>query len=300
MSALESRISQVAIFGRVADELTRADLGARRYQASLRNHRREAVRKHDGWFVFPDLMPSPPDYELELSGREFQGRTFTVSWPGPGPVAVEPAGEDELQIIVTAVNGDRVSFASIPFLPHIPEAATVLAPGGFSTALAEALAGADIDGAELQAIGPIAVGDVLRIVRSTRVLLRPGPYYPFPENTTVVSIRTVEDTPGAEPVSAAQVRITAVNGTAVSAVVVDGVTLFRADLPGPVPFLIGTDAARTTFTNVRGDAVFHYAPATPVTALTVSVSKNGYVTQSVIVAVQQADRTFEQVQLVRS
>lgn len=302
MIALESRISRVALYGRVADELTRADLGVRRYRASLRNHRRVAVRKHDGWFAFPDLTPSPPGYELELSGREFQERTFTVTWPGPDAAALEPAGEDELQVIVTGVNGDRVSFASIPYVAPIAEAASVLGPGGFATTLAEELAGADIDGAELDAIGPIAVGSVLRIVRSTRVLLRPGPYYNFSEGTTVVAIRVVEDAPSAAPVQAAQIRITAVDGAALSSVVVHGVTLFRTNLPGPpvVAFLIGTDAARTTFTNARGDAVFYYAPVTPATTLTVSVSKTGYVTQSVTVPIQQSDRTFEQVQLVRS
>jgi hypothetical protein len=300
MITLETRRSQVSIHGRVADERTRADLGPRRYRAALRNYRRHAIQKHDGYFAFADLPPSPPDYEVELSGREFQERVFTVPWPGPGAAALEPAGEDELQVIVTAVAGNRVSFASQPFVPYIVQGAEVLAPGGFATTLAEELAGADIDGAELQAVGPIVDADVLRIVRSTRVLLRPGPYYRFPATTTLVAIRVVEDAPGAAPLAAAQIRITAVNGAAVSSAVVAGATLFRAELPGPppVPFLIGTDAARTTRTNARGDAVFYYAPTTPVTSLTMAVSRTGFTTQTPTIAVAPAQRSFALVQLV--
>jgi len=87
----------------------------------------------------------------------------------------------------------------------------------------------------------------------------------------------------------------------VTPVVVDGVTLFRADLPPtPTPFMIGTLEALGTFTNARGDAVFYYAANTPVTSLTLSVTKTGYVTQTTTVAVTAGARTSSVVQLVRS
>jgi hypothetical protein len=302
MTAVDMRISQVAIFGRVADELTRADLNPRRYTASLLNHRRQAVQKEDGYFVFADLPSSPPDYEVELEGRHFQRRRLTVTATGVSAVEIDTDGEDELQVIITDIDTNRVSFATVPFVPRITEDAAVLGEGGFSTTLAETLEGVDVEGAELQSATGITVGEALRIVRSTRLLLRPGPYYPFPEGTTVVALRVVDSLPGSLPIAEAQIEITAVNGATVSTMLVDGVTLFRADLPPTptTPFMIGTLQALGTFTNARGDAVFYYTPTTPVTSLTLSVTKAGYVTQTPTVVVTLGARTSSVVQLVRS
>lgn len=304
MSATVVRTSQVVLFGRVADALTREDLNPRRYQASLLNHRRRAVQKDDGYFVFPDLPASPPDYEIELAGRQFQTRRLTVAATGVTAVEVDSTGEDELQVFITDVDGlnDRVSFATEPFVPSIGENAEVLGEGGFATQLAEALEGVDADGAELQSVGGLAIGEALRIIRSRRLLLRPGPYYPFPEATTVVAIRVVDALPGSEPIADAQIEITEVNGVAVSTVIVDGATLFRVDLPPiPVtPFMIGTLEALGTLTNARGDAVFYYTAATPVASLTVNVSRAGYVSQVQTLAVTPGARTSTLVQLIRS
>ncbi len=303
MTAVETRVRQVAIVGRVADELTRADLNPRRYAASLLNHRRQAVQKDDGYFVFADLPGSPPDYQVVLAGRQFQTRRLDVTATGTSMGEVDTDGEDELQVIITAIDAgmSRVSFATVLFLPHIAENAEVFGEGGVVTTLDETLEGVEVDGAVLASLTGLAVDQVLRIVRGKRLLLRPGPYYPFPLSTTVAAIRVVDSLPGSEPISDAAVEITAANGAAVTPVVVDGVTLFRADLPPtPTPFMIGTLEALGTFTNARGDAVFYYAANTPVTSLTLSVTKTGYVTQTTTVAVTAGARTSSVVQLVRS
>lgn len=305
MIAVETRVSQVAIAGRVADELTREDLNPRRVHASLRNHPRQAVGKEDGYFVFADLPASPPAYEVELTGPQFQARRLTLTVSAGTALEVDLAGEDELQVIITDINSDRVSFAAIPLVPTIDEGALVLGEGGFSTILDEPIEGVDVDGAELLSTTGLVVGQALRIIRSSRLLMRPGPYYPFPESTTVVALRVVESLPGNAPISDARIQITSVNGASVTSVVIDSVTLFRADLPTggtppTTPFMIGTQAARATATNARGDAVFHYSRATPVTSLVVSVSKPGYVSQAQTVTVTPGARSSNRVQLVRS
>jgi len=305
MTAVETRLSRVSIVGRVADELTREDLGPPRVDAALRNSPRRAVRKQDGYFVFADLAASPPEYEIDLTGRQLQARRLTVSVPAGTALTIDPAGEDDLQVIITGIAGDRVSFAAIPFVPSIGDGALVHGEGGFSSVLAEPVEGMDVDGAELLSAAGLLVGQALRIVRSTRLLLRPGPYYPFPESTTVVVLRVVENMLGSAPIPDARLQVTAVNGAPVASVPVGGVSLFRAELPTggtppTIPFMIGTQAARTTVTNARGDAVYYYAPAAPVTSLTVSVSKAGYVTQSRTVTVQPGARTSDLVQLVRT
>ena len=302
MTAVETRISQVALYGRAADALTREDLNPRRYRAVLRSHPRHAIQKDDGYFVFADLAASPPDYDVELSGREFQSRRILVTATGTSAVEMDSAGEDELHVIVTDINGTRVSFVMQPFIPRVPANAEVLGEGGFATQLAEAVEGVDVDGAELQSVAGLTVGQALRIVRGRRLLLRPGPYYRFPESTTVVAVRVVDPAIGGESIAGAQIEIVEVNGAPVATALVDGITLFRADLPpAPVtPFLIGTLEALGTYTNARGDAVFHYTPATPVTSLTLSVAKTGYVTQTVTAAATRGARTATLVQLVRT
>jgi hypothetical protein len=297
VTAVEMRVSRVAFYGRVADELTRQDLTPRQYQATLAAHPRQAVQKQDGWFVFADL---PPDnYAIDLSGAHFQRRRLTVAAPPVGSTEIIVPGEDDVQVIANSVVApDRVEFARLPFVPRVSDAAQVFVEGGAPTTLDELLEGVDVEGATLSSLGGIGVGTALRIVRSSRLVLRPGPYYPFPESTTVVAFR-VMDSLSAGPVIAAQIQIANVNGAALSTSTVGGVTLFRAALPPvPTPFMLGTDAARTTLSNGRGDAVFYYPPNTPIAALTVDVTRTGYVPQAVTVVVQPGKRVSRVVQLV--
>ncbi len=306
MTPFENRERRLAFFGRAADGFTRQDLSPRRFRATLRNPPRRAAQKEDGHFVFANLTPSPPDYRIDLAGPEFQPRELLVPWPGPGPVEIRPPGEDEIHVVITGVNASRVTFASIEFLPPIALGAPVLGEGGFTTTLAAALEGNDVQEAELTSAAGLAAPQILRIVRSNRLVFRPGPYYPFPPGTTQAALRVVENTAGAPPIEDAQVRITAVNAAPVTPVNVGGVTLFQASLPTPpppgatTPFLIGTDASRTLRTNARGDAVFYYSPATPVASLTLDVSRPGYVSQTPTIPVQTAERSFQLVSLVRS
>ena len=301
----ETLSTHTALVGRVADALTRQDLTPKQFHASLRNHYRESILKRDGWFVFADLRPSPPNYEIELGGAEFVERRLNVAWPGPGSLVVDPGGEDELQVIATAINGADVSFAPVEFLPKIPSGSPVVGEGGFTSTLAEDLEGAGVAQATLASAAGLGAGEVMRIRRSSRLLLRPGPTYPFPAGSTRLTVRTVENTLGQPPILGAQVRITAVNSAALAAVLVGGVSLFRATLPAvppapAAPFLLGADAARTVLTNDRGAAVFFYPGSTPVTSLTVAVSKTGFVTQTRVAAITPGDAAFELVALNRS
>jgi hypothetical protein len=297
VTAVEMRVSRVVLYGRVADELTREDLTPRQYRATITASPRHPVQKEDGWFVFADL---PADnYTIALAGPHFQRRRLAVTVPAVGSTEIVVPGEDDVQVIANnVVIPDRVEFARLPFVPRVADAAPVLVEGGAPTTLDESLEGVDVEGAVLSSLTGIAAGTALRIVRSSRLVLRPGPYYPFPESTTVVAFRVMDST-SAAPVFGAQLAITQINGAVLSTSTVGGVTLFRAALPpGPTPFMLGTDAARTTLTNERGDAVFYYPPNTPITALTVDITRTGYVTQAVTVVVQPGLRASRIVQLV--
>ncbi len=306
MTALETTVSRVRYVGRVADALTRLDLVPARYRAMLSTHHRRAVQKQDGHFVFADVAARPagaPDHVVELTSREFQSRRFSLPSAGSALTVIGTDGEDELQVIVTGMTGNRAEFAAVPFVPAIAAGARVVGEGGFTTTLAESLDGVDVDGAELTAIGGLGVGEVLRIVRGQRLLLRPGPNYAFPAGTTVAGLHVVEaplppDPLDRIPVADAVVRITAVDGAAVAPVPVGGVTLFLATLPPP--FLLGTIEATRTETDGRGQAVFHFASNVPATALTVSVSRAGFVTATTTLTVTAGARTARTLPLVRA
>ena len=306
MSAVDMRTRRVVFHGRVADELTRQDLTPRQFGATLAGHRRRPVVKEDGSFAFVDLPVL--SYDIDLAGPQYQPRRVTVAAPVTGTTPIVFAGEDELHVIVTrSTASGRIDFARHDFLPPIADAAAVLGEGGAASTLDEPLEGLNVTGAQLTSAVAFTPGMALRIVRSARLMMRPGPYYPFPDGTTLVACR-VMDSSSAAPVVDAQLRITDVNGAPLATSTVAGLTLYRASLPAvpppplpqpPVPFMLGTDAARTTRANARGDAVLYYPPDTPVTQLTIEVSHAAYVTQSVTLPVNRQQRTSQIVQLIR-
>lgn len=300
---VDSRSTRVSFFGRFADELSRGDISKGSFQVSLNGSSRKPHLKDDGFFVFSDLRPSPPAYVLKATSSLYQDKSFSAALPANTMVELSFPGEDELIVIVTNVDAgqSRVNFNNIAFLPPISEGAAVHGPVGFSATLAETLEGNDVDFALLSSVAGLNNGDTLRIVRSPRMLLRPGPYYQFPAGTTVLALSVVENTPGAEPVAGAQMQITHVNAQPVNGVNVGGVNLNRAELPGvpPIPVMLGPAEAVITRSNTRGHAIFYYPQNSPITALTISISKLGYVTTNVTAAVTAGQRTQQTIPLPR-
>ena len=259
---VDSRSSRVSFFGRFADELSRSDISKGSFQVSLNGSSRQPHFKDDGFFVFADLRPSPPPYVLQATSSLYQDKSFSAVLPANTMVELSFPGEDELIVLVTTVDAaqNRVNFNNIAFLPPVAEGAVVRGPGGFSATLAETLEGNDVGFALLSSVTGLNSGDPLRIVRSPRMLLRPGPYYQFPAGTTLLALSVVENAPGAEPIAGAQMQITQVNAQPVTAINVGGVNLNRAELPGipPIPVMLGPVEAVITHSNSRGHAIFYY------------------------------------------
>jgi hypothetical protein len=303
----ESRSSRVSFFGRFSDELSRDDIAKGTFQVSLNGSLRTPHFKDDGFFVFSDLKPSPPTYALEATSALYQSKSFSRVLPANTMVELSFPGEDELIVLSTTIDAaqNRVNFANIPFLRPIDQGAAVLGPLGFSAALAVAIEGNDVDFALLDSVVGLNSGDPIRIVRSTRMLLRPGPYYQFPARTTLLALSVVETAPGTEPVGGARIEITQVNGQAVNPVVVGGLSLNRVDVPAtvvgdpPIPVLLGPAEAVVTRSNTRGHAIFYYQETTPITAVTIAISKAGYVTTTVTEALTPSQRTQQTIPLPR-
>jgi hypothetical protein len=277
----ESHASRLSFYGRLADNLTRQMVRVQDITVSLEGDRQRPLLKQDGYFVFADLEPSVTDYRFRIAVRSYQDRTIVKALPANTAVELIFPGEDELYLSIVEVKGaqNQVMLEKIPFVPTIEAGATVIGEGGFTATLAEPLGGHKVSCAELSTVVGLASGQLLRIVRSASLMVRPGPYYPFPAKTTLVAVKVVEKDPVETPIGDTAVEITQVNATAPTTVNVGGLNLSRINLGGnPPAFLILDNDDKKTSTNDRGDAVFYFPGYKNITSLQLVVSKNQYQT----------------------
>lgn len=293
--------TRVSLHGRLADDLTRATVPGRHFQATVTGSTEPALRKEDGHFVFVDLQPSPTSYEIRLDAPGYQRRVVQASISAVGPVEVAFPGEDELIVIVTAVDAvnRRVSFDAVPFLPTIRADSQVFGPAAFNATLDDALEGGDVQFATLSTVAGLALGDLLRIVRSANLIVKPSSYYRFDPDMTLVAIKVVENTADDPPLSDVALAIDQVSAQPLTPVTVGGVVIHTVAL-GPVTLPLGPDRAIHATTNARGDAIFYYRPDTPVTSLRVNVTKAGYVSTSKFMPAVMGERTAHSVKLDRA
>jgi hypothetical protein len=291
--------SRLAFFGRLTDDFRREPAWLGEYRILLDAPPREALYKHDGHFTFLDLPASPTAYEFELLDGLYQGRRFTKGLPTVAPVEITYDGEDEIYVSVNTVNAvtKQITFAPIAFLPPIRSGAAVLGQGGFSTTLAEALAGVDATTAVLTTVAGLAPGNLLRIVRSHCLRAKAGPYYPFPGGLTLLRLRVVEDSAEEPPLAGVKAQLTEINGVVPSSTGVAGATLRHATLGAQV-FVFGTGADLEASTEARGNAVFYFPGTWPIASLTLAISRTGYVTQTVVLALVTGATTSATVKLV--
>ena len=282
LTAAETLTSRVSFFGRLADDMTRQTLPPDGFVASLVDHGSVALNKYDGFFVFSDLGPLGTSYQISLAARSYQDRTLAPVVSADSMVEVSAAGEDEVYLAVTAVLAapqNRITFERLTFVPRIAAGAHVIGDGTVDTTLAEPLEGRNQDFTTLADVTGITPGSVLRVVRSNRIVMRPGPYYAFPAGSTLAVVTVVEDDPLATPVPWVALQIDQVNDAVPGSVAVAGLTLRTIVQPGtpPVTVVLGPDSALQTVTDLRGRAVFYYPSGHPVTRLHLTASKSGYV-----------------------
>jgi hypothetical protein len=292
MTAFEARTTRVSFYGGLADATTRRSVPRSAFQLSLSEGGTSPVCKENGLFAFADLRPKASPYSITVGGHAYRARRIEASLPTPDPVAVTGDGEDELYVSVTTVElaTQRVGFDRIPFLPTIDAGAEVVGPGGFSATLGERLEGEDVDFAVLSTVAGLTPGDVLRIVRSNRLLLRPGPYYTFPEPATILSARFHDDTSAAYSIAGARLALDQVNGVATTTVTVGGVVLHRVQIGGS-SVVLGPASAVETHSNPRGEALLDFPAHLAITSLRLQVSCPGYVPIAQTVAVTAGEVT---------
>jgi hypothetical protein len=292
--------SRLAFFGRLADDLTRRILRAEDFTVSVDGDARAALRKDDGHFALVDLEPSATAYQIRLGGLLYQPRTVIASLPTLTPVQVTYPGEDELYVVLSGAPGpqNHVSFDPLEFVAPIESGAAVLGQGAFTTTLTDPLEGRNVNFAVLGATAGLAGGQVLRIVRGPNLLLRPGPYYPFPSDLTVIAVRVVENDPAQTPITAASVTITEIDGAAPVTVTVGGLPLQRFALTASATAFVVLDAAHATATtNTRGDAVFYFPGSIALASLELTAAKAQYQTGTVTLNVTTRTRNVQTIAL---
>jgi hypothetical protein len=299
MMLVEKQTSRLSFFGRMADDLTRQVLLPGDTAVFLENERRKALIKVDGHFAFADLEPSPTNYRIHIGARSYQDRVISQELPTGAPVQVMSPGEDELYLLITGVATPqkRVTFEQITFAP-IEAGAAIIGEGGFTATLAEALEGQKVTFVVLSTVAGLAAGQMLRIVRSPNLLLRPGPHYPFPADVTVLAVKVVANASLQTALGDTAIEITRINGTAPTLTDVGGLQLSLFDLGGNPPgSAILDDNDKNTATNDRGDAVFYFPGSKPITTIDVTVSKTKYQTTSSSINVTANARTFQNITL---
>jgi len=295
----ETTVTRVSAYGRFADDLTRVTIPPWSFGVVTAENTKRAKKKPDGYFVFTDLTPAPTSYTLAVQADGYQLRSLDITLPTLAAVEVSLPAEDELFVLVTGVNvgNNQASFAALPFVPVIRSGAQVSGEGGFTAVLQEDLEGTGATFVTLDSVAGLAPGEALRIARTTRLILKPGPYYAFGPGATLVVFKVVENTTAAEPIPNADIVIDRVDGNALGTRNVGGVQLHTATLASTAIHLLGPGRTVHTSTNARGDAVFYYGPTPAITSLRVTVNKTGYMSKTDTVTLAPGQRTPRTVSL---
>jgi hypothetical protein len=302
MASIETHTGRLSIFGRLADDLTRQPLQSSDMAVSLENDLRPALIKADGHFAFADLEPSATDYRIHIGARFYQDRMISRALPTATAVQLTLTGEDELYLLLGSVlpQQNRVTFDEIPFVPPIEAGVAVIGEGGFTAILADSLEGQKITFAALSTVAGIAAGQLLRIVRSPNLVVRPGPYYPFPADITVLAVKIVANDPAEPPLGDAGIEISKLNATAATVRNVGGLNLNLFNLGGVPPGSIVLDADDlNTATNDRGDAVFYFKGSKSITSIEATVTKPQYQTMTSTINIVNGTRNFQKITVTK-
>lgn len=301
---MESLESHVSIYGRIADSLTRAVISKREFKVMLIDYPKEPVYKTDGYFVFSDIFPSSLEYEFLVQGDKYDQRLLRSKIsPGDPSVSLEVLelnypGEDELYVYATHVNNGqkKVSFTTQPFIPTIQAGSLVIGQDGFTGVLAETLEGCDKDFAILRSVAELNNETFLRLVRSHSITLQPNPYYSFPSDTTIVSLKIRTDSLGQSVIPDARLEILEVNDMPLLTSDVGDLTLKSVRLDGTPKstLVLGTEKDITRISNRNGAAVFYFPSKTLVEKLLIRINRNGYLPIDREISVTAGARHYEE------
>jgi len=272
---------------------------------------KEPQYKPEGFFVFSDLRDG--NYTLHLSGDWLQPEDIDISIP-LSELIIESAGDNELMVAVTSINGDgTISFEPVRLNQLIRRGSRVLA-SGLTTSLANSLDIGRITQARLESVAGLSDGDVVRIIRDKSVRMKFNPYYRFPRPVTQFAGKVTEEhvpvVPGEPPtpIENAEAQLTEVNGTSVQLTDVQGVNVATVEIDGRI-VVLGVEKDIAAPVNQKGDYHIYFSREMflsdgtdndDLEEVTVQVVADGYSTETSTVSVQSGERTVINFQLTRT
>jgi hypothetical protein len=306
MSYKEKMVQTLTFYGRLADEVTREVIPFKSFQVAIEGVGAAPLYKEDGTFAFSGVEASASNYRVQLSADYYRSRVVEKALPPNTAVELSFDGEDELYVVIDGVqNGveNKVTFSTIPFVKTIPAGAPVYGENGFSTILTSSLEGEDIGFAVLKDVSGLSAGEILRFVRGSNIIMRPGPYYPFRTGTTLAALKFGDNsTPDLAPVAGVKCRITELNDIALDTTDVGGLDIYSITLPGPTKLVLGSDNDITTWSDERGYCVFYYylPGSTPIAKLKLQIDADGYSSLVQDVTVTPGGREFLMIELTKA
>ncbi len=250
----ESISQKASLVAQVIEDCSYEPLGYERFSAELVGVKKTPHYKDGGYFAFTGLLPG--DYQLRIFGERFQTRRLPVTIPF-APVVFSQAGDNELMVVVKTVNGTRITFDPITIARSINAGADVVA-ANLTTKLSTKLDAGKISSARFQSIGDLVPGAIVRIIRDRSIRLRFDPYYVAPAGITrIVGTVSFKDLPQF-PIENALVRMTEVNGVAITVGDVGGARIASVTLGG-ADVILGTESDMQTTANAVGDYNFYFS-----------------------------------------
>lgn len=267
---VEKTIQRASLIGHVVEDLAYENINPSRFQAELVGGGKTPQYKQEGFFVFSGLREG--DYTLKIVGERLQPAMIKVAIPAQTHVFLESRGDNELVVIVRKVEDDgennggkRITFDPVILTKQIRAGSRVVSDGlppDSSARLVVTLEAGEVSSARVENAEGLAENSIVRIIRDRSIRMNLDPYYVFASSITRVIGRAVSRQNPALPLAGARVRVTSVNGTAVTENDVQGVAIFTGVDAGGKSVVLGAEKDISAVTNEKGDYNIYFSNET--------------------------------------
>ncbi|HEX8144676.1 MAG TPA: hypothetical protein VF553_19060 [Pyrinomonadaceae bacterium] len=268
-------LQTASLLGHVIEDRSFEGLSPAHFTAELVEATKTPQYKEGGFFVFSNLNAG--NYTLRIFGEQFQTEEFAVVVPSTTPPLLDAPGDDELCVVIRALDNAATKINFDPtFLPQPIKAGAAVVAAAFNGTLAAPLDAGKAASAKLNDLAGLSVGDIVRIIRGKSIRLRYGPYSQLPPDfTRVVGKVVFKDVP-TFALAGAAIRLTEVNGAGVSIETVAGVKIITTQINGK-KVVLGAERDTTTRTNPNGDYNLYFSQ-TGITSITLEAKLAGFQT----------------------
>lgn len=267
---IEKTIQRASLIGHVIEDVVYENIDPSRFRAELTGRGATPQYKHDGFFVFSDLREGI--YTLKITGERLQPATLDVAVPAQAHLFLESRGDNELVVIVRQVEDDgedagskKITFDPVILAKQIRAGARVVSndlPADPPARLAATLDASEVSTARVENADGLAADSIVRIIRDSSIRMNLDPYYTFASSMTRVVGRVVSQENPDRPLAGARVRVTSLNGAAVTENDVHGVPIFTGVDAGGKSVVLGAEKDVSAVTNERGDYHLYFSNET--------------------------------------